>query len=145
MPFEVLEMVDCLEFWLLTVKKYLKMPQIRVSQGLKSKYLKLRAEYSIRTPETPYRLSINGLLTAIVHFRCCRWPISSILGLKGDKNSQNDQNQGLKWSKIKISEIGSRIFNQNTCNSIQTQYKWSSICHMPLEVLEMVHFLDFVS
>ena len=76
MPFEVLEMADCLEFWLLSVKKYLKMPKIRVSEGLKSKYLQLWAEYSITTPETPYRLSINGLLTSIGHLRCSRLNIS---------------------------------------------------------------------
>ena len=72
------------------------------------------AEYSIRTPETPYRLSINGLLTAIGHFRCCRWPISWIFGPKCENKSQNDQNQGLKGSKIKLSAIVSRIFNYKT-------------------------------
>ena len=79
--------------------------KIRVSKGLKSKYLQLWAEYSVRTPETPYRLSINGLLTDIGHLRCLIWPISWIYGPKGEKKSQNDQNQGLKGSKIKISTL----------------------------------------
>ena len=58
--------------------KSLKITKIRVSNGLKSKYLQLWAEYSIITLETPYILSINGLLTVIGHLRCCRWPISWI-------------------------------------------------------------------
>ena len=77
-------------------EKSLKMTKIRVSKGLKSKYLQLWAEYSIRTPETPYILSINGLLTAIGHLRSCRWPISWILGPKGDKS--------LKMTKIRVSK-----------------------------------------
>ena len=87
------------------------MTKIRVSDGLKSKSLQLLAEYSIRTPENPYRLSRNDLLTAIGHFRCWRWPISWIFAPKGEKMSQNAHNYGLRGSKIKISAIVSRIFN----------------------------------
>ena len=83
----------------------------RWSDGLKSNYLQLWAEYSIKTPETPYRLSLNGALTAIGHFRCCRWPISWICYPKCEKMSQNDQNSGLRGSNIKISAIVSIIFN----------------------------------
>ena len=42
---------------------------------------------------------------------CCRWLISWMFGPKGDKNYQNDQNMGLKGSKIKIYAIVSIIFN----------------------------------
>ena len=111
MPFEVFGHGRYLVFLVLMVKKCPKITKIKVSEDLKSKYLKLGAEYSIRTPAIPYRFSINGVLTAIGHFRCCRWPISWIFGPKGEKKSQNDQNQGLKGSKIKISAIVSRIFN----------------------------------
>ena len=69
--------------------------KIRVSKGLKSKYLQLCAEYSITTPETPYRLSKNGLITAIGHLRCCRWFISWILGSKGGNS--------LKMTKLLVS------------------------------------------
>ena len=80
--------------WILGRKglKSLKMTKIRYSNGLKSKYMQLRAEYSIRTPKTPYILRTNDLLTATGHLRCWRWHNSWILGTNGLAMSQNVQN-----------------------------------------------------
>ena len=68
------------------------MAKIKVSEGLKSWYCHLWAEYLIRKPKTPYNVSITGYLTLICHLRCCRWPISQILGPKDVKKLQNGPN-----------------------------------------------------
>ena len=64
----------------------------RVSEGLKSRYHQLWAEYFIRTSKTPYNASIPGYLPSIGHLRCCGWPISEILGPNCVKVSQNCKN-----------------------------------------------------
>ena len=65
------------------------MAQIRVSEGLKSRYTQLWAGYVIIASKTPYNASIPGYLTSIGHLKCCRWPISENLGPKCVKMSQN--------------------------------------------------------
>ena len=65
------------------------MAKIMISEGLKSWYYKLWADYLIRNSKTPYNVSIPGYLALICHLRCCRWPISQILGPKGVKIAQN--------------------------------------------------------
>ena len=76
--------------------KYLKMAQIKLLEAIKTWYRQLWADYLIRNSKIPCNISIPGYLPLICHLRCCRWPISQILGLKGVKISQN--------GKIKLSE-----------------------------------------
>ena len=87
------------------------MIKISVSGCVKSQYHQLWAEYSIRTNETPYNVSMTGYLTSIGNLRCCKWPISEIVGPAGVKMSQYGQNWGLGVCKIAISPIMSRIFD----------------------------------
>ena len=49
--------------------------------------------------------------SVIVRRQASNYIVIVIVGPKGDKNYQNDQNQCLKGSKIKLSAIVSRIFN----------------------------------
>ena len=72
--------------------KYGKMAKIKLSEAIKTWNLQLSADYLIRNYKSPYNVSIPGYLALICHLRCCRWPISQILGPKGVKISQNDQN-----------------------------------------------------
>ena len=67
-----------LKIWVLRVWKYHKMAKIKVSEGLKSQYRKLWAEYFIRNPKTPYNVSIPGYLILICHSSSCSWTISQI-------------------------------------------------------------------
>ena len=68
------------------------MAKIKGSEGLKSWYCQLWVENFIRNPKTPYNVSIRGYLTLISYLRYCRLTISQIVGSKGVKISQNDQN-----------------------------------------------------
>ena len=87
------------------------MAQIKVSEGLKSWYHQLWAEYLFRNPKIPYNVSTPGYLALICNLRCCRWPISQILGPKGVKISQNGPNYALRGDKNMISPIVSRLFD----------------------------------
>ena len=75
------------------------MAKIKVSEGLKSWYYQLWADYLIRNTKTCYNVSIPGYLTLILHLGCYRWPISQILGPKVVKISQMGQNKGMGVSK----------------------------------------------
>ena len=91
--------------------KNVKLTSEAQHKGLKSKYLQLWAEWVQLEP--PYRLTINGLLTAIGHLRCCRWPISWILGPKGEKS--------IKMTKIRVSKgLKSKYLQLWTEYSIRT-------------------------
>jgi hypothetical protein len=89
-------MIHFWNFWSQGCENNPKWPELGSWEGLKSWYFQLWPEYFIRTPKTPYNVSIPGYLTLICHLRCCRWPISQILDPKDVKISQK--------AKIKFSE-----------------------------------------
>ena len=60
--------------------RYLKMAQIKVSEGLKSWYRQLWTYYFIRNPKAPYNVSIPAYLNLILQLRCCRSPNSQMWG-----------------------------------------------------------------
>ena len=70
-------------FWILWMWRYTKMAKIKVTEWLKSWYHHLWADYLIINPKYQNNAGIHGYLILICNLRCCRWPISPILGPEG--------------------------------------------------------------
>ena len=113
-----------LKFWTTMVKNCPKMTVIRLSEGEKSQYWVLWAEYWIWNPVTSYWLNISCYLTVKLHSSCYRQLISHILWHNGGKLSQYYCNWALRWWKMAISDCLNRIFDFKPSKFLFTEYEY---------------------
>ena len=111
------------KFWTTMVKNCPKMTVIWLSEGEKSQYWVLWAEYWIWNPLTSYWLNMSCYLTVKLHLSCYGLLISYILGHNGGKLSQYYHNLALGWWKMTTSDCLNRIFDFNPSKFLFTEYE----------------------